>query len=143
MKFPRPLRFGCPFCHRVFARSFSRLRLGQGSRVCAYCGRTFNGASFEWPTVARSAKIEYLFPATVRVYVITGLLFETALAFHALPYWNDVLTYATLGVALVLLPLFVYWICCSIQIRRSVARHQRELLARVGYGGTARAAWAK
>jgi hypothetical protein len=141
MKFPQPLRFGCPRCHRVFARSLSRLRLGPGTRICSYCGDSFNDTSFEFPAVAWSAKIEYIFPATVRVYVIVGLLFEMALALHALPYWNDVVTYAILGAVPVLLPLFVYWIYCVIQIRRSIARHRRQMLTRIGYGGVAREAW--
>ncbi len=138
MRFPSPFRLRCPRCRRVFARSLSVVRLGSGTHTCLYCGHTFADGSIEWPTAALSIKIDYLLPRIVRVYLVVGFLVETLLALSALPYWNDVRFLEIFGASLVLMPLLIYWVRCSFEIRRSTARYEMQLLTRAGYGPATR-----
>jgi hypothetical protein len=133
MRFPRRLRFRCPLCRRVFAKSFSRVRLGPGTHRCVHCYHVFPDGSVEWSSIARGVKMEYLFPDTLVVYTLVGLVAGAAFGLSALPHWRDVGLVATLGAALVVLPLFAHLIVCRVRIRQSIVRHQRAVMTKSGY----------
>ena len=68
MSFPRQLKFSCPYCRRVYARSISPVHLGPGARRCPRCHREFADGSIEWPVLSQNQKIQYVFPDVLRVY---------------------------------------------------------------------------
>ena len=143
MKFPRLIKLACPYCGHVYARSLSGLNLGPGVRRCAHCKRTFADGSVEWPRASHAVKLEYLFPAVLRAYFVAGLLFGAAFAFTAWPYWHDILVIAIWEAGIMSLSSLMYWISCAIQIRLSVVRHRRRMLADAGYREDPAGTWVK
>ena len=134
MNFPRRLRFRCPYCRAVFARSLSVVRLGPGGvRHCEKCGRVFADGSIEWLAATRSQKKEYLFPPVLWPYLLIGLAVDAALGLGELPRWHDVLIVALYGDVLLVIPLIAYWLRCLREIRTSDDRYRRRVLAHVGF----------
>jgi hypothetical protein len=120
----------------VFAKSFSRVRLGSGTHKCAHCLRTFPDGSVEWPTVSGAARAEYLFPAVLRAYICVALVIAGLNSLRELPNWRDVWAIAILGCSLCMIPLMAYWVSRALEIQRSVARFEKQALAEAGYGGS-------
>jgi hypothetical protein len=135
MNFPRRLKFRCPYCRRVYARSLSNVRLGPSRRKCANCGREFLDGAVEWPAATREQRMEYLFPEVLRVNLLLGFLFALLLSLAELPYWRGVLEVALWEMGIILIPIMVYVVRCLVRIRASVGRYERSMLSEAGYGG--------
>ena len=133
MIFPKRTRFVCPFCRRVFAKSFSRIRLGPTSRRCKGCGRVFADRSIEWPTASPSDKIEFLFPPRVIVYLTGNIILGVVLGLKDSANRADFLTLMIFGGAIVAVPLVIHLIRCKVQIRDSIIRYQNRVLTDAGY----------
>jgi|SRR5690348_853108 len=144
MNYPVPYKFRCPACRRVFARSFSRVRLGPGIHECLHCHARFPDGSVDWPRAAHDVKMEYLFPSKLLLNSAVGIIVSAILALSVWPYWNDIFVVAAFGTAIVLIPLFVHLIGCAVQIPKSISRYERHLLEQAGYSrGAAGAALPK
>jgi len=140
----RPLKFSCPFCRRVYARSLSRVRLGPGIRRCRRCGRIFTDGSIEWPEADPKQRREYLFPERGVIYVIGEVAIGVVLALLERKSWTECLALAVWLAAVGLLLLSFRLIYCRFKIRQSNFRYQKKLLETMGYGVAATAeAWPK
>jgi hypothetical protein len=136
MNFPRFQKLACPYCHRVYAKTLSTVYLGPGTQCCRRCHRHFGDGSIEWPVASRSEKMEFFFPVVLRAFVIMSLVFETALAFTQRPDWHGVIVLVILGAVITIFPVLMYLLVCKLQIRLSVIRYEKRILADAGYAGT-------
>lgn len=142
MIFPQRLRFRCPFCRRVYARSRSKVLLGPGSRKCDGCHQTFADGSVEWPSATWQQKREYLLPSREIGFAVGNWLFGVLLSLAAWPHLRDVIAIELFTTLIVAVMLLVRATGRLLEIRESMARYQRKSLAKLGYSPTrATEAW--
>lgn len=91
----------------------------------------------EWPVATPDQKLEYLFPAVVRVNLLLGVVFASLLALAGLPGWRGVLAVALWEVAIIFIPVVVYLIRSFFHIRASIRRYEHLMLSEAGYQGYA------
>jgi hypothetical protein len=138
MNFPRRYRFRCPSCKTVFAKSFSRVRLGPGLFECKYCHHRFPDGSVEWPRASKGVRIEYLVPSKLLINSFVGTIAGLILILNLWPIKRDFIAVALFGAALAFAPLLMRLTVCAGEISKSKARYDKCFLDKMGYvGGTA------
>ena len=133
MNFPRRYRFACPSCKKIFARSFSRVRLGPGLFECKYCHHRFPDGSVEWPRASSGVKFEYLVPSKLLINSCVGTVAGLVLILNLWPTKRDFVAVALFAGALAFAPLLVRLIVCAGEISKSKARYDKHILAKMGY----------
>lgn len=131
--FPKLLKHRCPFCRRVYAQTVSNVRLGPGVRRCSKCGRTFRDGSIEWPDASRDERREYLFPAVARISLLGELILASLLGLLARADRSGEIAIAIFVFLLAVFPWLLRLIICRLFIQRSIVRHRKQALSRMGY----------
>jgi hypothetical protein len=132
MSWPKPYRFACPNCRRVYARSVSRVLLGPGTRKCVKCLAVFRDGTFEWRVLAWKPKLEFLLSEKARFYFAGCILVATAIALLT-SRLEDAVPVAIFSVGIAAIPLAIRLVRCTVQIRESVKRSEAAWLVQAGY----------
>lgn len=132
MHFGTQIRFRCPRCKHVYARSLSEVILGSGTRKCSHCHFVFADGAVEWPNTTEEQRREYLFPLKVKVAIVMESILAFALGYvggQGLDVWSVVL----FSLALILVWLLCRLAICKLEIRASIERYEKMQLAKAGY----------
>lgn len=136
MIFPKRLRFRCPFCGRVYAKSFATVLLGPGRHQCDRCHRTFANDSIEWPSATRQQKREYLLPKREIGFAAGNVLVGVLLSLSAWSHPRDVIAIELFGIVIVAAVILVRATGRFFGIRASIERYQQQILVKSGYSPT-------
>ncbi len=127
LPFVRWTSFSCPHCNGVFRRDYwpHNVRLGNGERVCARCGKAFDDGAREWPELRFVYRLRFFLPPGIQA-LAGGLLFCAIFTLFIAP--RDVLNFSA-GVVVVsvfLSPVVLWSLIRFFWIRRSKHRFEND-----------------